>query len=366
MHWLWRDVRLLFRRAIKEYVDDRCTQVAAGISYYVFFSIFPLAIFLVTVFGQIMRDERVKQRVINALLDTIPLAPAQGRQELEQALEGVSTDVSLLGLLSIVGLIWAASAMMTAFRNALNIAWDTDYRRPALQGKLLDIFMIFVVGILVALSIAATAIRPYVAASVDAVAVEIGPAGALLLAGLWLLTVLVPIIVSFFIFSSLYRFVPAVKTTFTEVWPGALTAAIGFEIAKTGFTIYLQNFANYNEIYGSLGAVVVFMLFIFIAANVMLLGAEVASEWPRVRAGHYDAVISHQLDEEIEEQPLHEQLGEILRQSLFGPEGAPEHVDEEEIQERERQQAEARAREIARLREAESADEASESQADRQ
>lgn len=355
LRWWWKDLKVLVQRSVTEFADDRCTQIAASISYYVFFSIFPLAIFLVTIFGQVLRNEKVKQQVIDALLEVIPLAPAEGRQELEQVLAGVTTNVSLLGLLSVVGLIWSASAMMGALRNAMNIAWDTDFRRPPIRGKIIDIFMVLIVGLLVAVSLAATGLRPFVQDWITDVGQYLPFLESILQGAMWLATFLIPILVSFLIFSSIYRFVPAVATSFDEIWPGALFAAVTFEIAKVGFAFYIRNFGDYNAIYGSLGAVVVFMLFIFIAANILLMGAEIASEWPRVLAGHYDRGLPERPEEE-EEPPFRTRVRALVYQAFFISE-SPEHVDDDLIEERARQRSEIRARQIARLREMERAPE---------
>jgi hypothetical protein len=142
------------------------------------------------------------------------------------------------------------------------------------------------------------------------------------------------VIVSFAIFAALYRFVPAVNTTFNEIWPGALFAATAFELAKIGFSFYIRNFGNYNAVYGSLGAVIVFMLFIFIAANVLLMGAEIASEWPRVRAGHYDRGLPASTPRV--RQPLGARLQALVRQAVLGSGREVEHVDDREIEERDR------------------------------
>ncbi len=330
----WADVKILARRAVQEFADDRCTQIAASISYYVFFSVFPLSIFLVTIFGQVLRNDDVKDRVIDALMEVVPLTSQDGRAQLEEVLQGVATDLSLLGLLSVVGLIWSASSMMGALRNALNVAWDTQHRRPAIRGKLLDILMVLCVGVLVALSITATAFRPFVQDQITAVADDLGFFGGILRSGMWILTFIIPMIVSFLIFAALYRFVPAVRTSFNEIWPGALFASVAFEVAKVGFSFYLRNFGNYNAIYGSLGAVIVFMLFIFIAANVLLMGAEVASEWPRVRAGHYDRGMPTR--EPQSKIPRGERLRALLRQAVLGSGETAEHVEDHEIEERNR------------------------------
>lgn len=339
----WADVKVLAKRAVQEFTDDRCTQIAASISYYVFFSVFPLIIFLVTLFGQVLRNQNVRERVIDALMEVVPLAPEEGREQLDQILSGVATDLSLLGLLSIVGLIWSASAMMAALRGALNVAWDTTHRRTPVRGKIVDILMVLMVGLLIGVSIAATTVRPFVQSEIRAAADDLSFLGSVMRFGMWSLTFLIPIVVSFLIFTALFRFVPAVKTSFDEIWPGALFSAIAFELAKVGFSFYIRNFGNYNAIYGSLGAVIVFMLFIFVAANVLLMGAEIASEWPRVRAGHYDrGMPERKADENI---AFGERLRILLRQAVLGSGDEIEHVEDEDIEERnERRRARARAR----------------------
>lgn len=310
-HLLRRDVRLLVRRAVTEFVDDRCTQMASSISYWVFFSIFPLAIFLVTVLGQFLRDEGLRERVIDALLGVIPLAPVEGRRQIERVLDGVSTDVSLLGLVSILGLIWSASAMMTAIRTSVNVAWNHGYRRPAVRGKLVDILMVFVVGLLVVLSLVATTLMRIGAEVAEAISII--PLGWVW----WLVGLLLPFVVSFVIFTLVYVFVPAVPVRMREVWPGALVAALLFELAKHGFAFYVTNFGNYNAIYGSLGAIIVFMVFIYLAANILLFGAEIASEWPRVRAGHYSDLQAQAVEEEDDDRTTFERVRDLASSLIF-------------------------------------------------
>ena len=279
-----RDTPLLFKRAVSEFLDDRCTQMASSISFWVFFSIFPLAIFLVTALGQFLRDENLKARVTDSLVEYLPLAPVEGRQQIESVLQGVSTDVSLLGFFSVLGLIWSASAMMSAIRVSINVAWDHGFRRPALRGKLMDIGMVFILGILVFLSlIATTIVRMGTNIVQDIRFVPLGWSWSLL-------SIFSPFLISVLIFTLIYRFVPIIPVRFSEIWPGVLFASVAFELAKHGFTFYVANFGNYNAIYGSIGAIIVFLMFVYLAANILLFGAELASEWPRVCAGHYDAV----------------------------------------------------------------------------
>jgi hypothetical protein len=93
---------------------------------------------------------------------------------------------------------------------------------------------------------------------------------------------LAPIIISLTIFALLFRLVPARDTHLRDTWPGVVVASAGFEAAKAGFSVYLENFSRYDAIYASLGSVIAFLVFVWVAANVLLLGAEVASEYPRL------------------------------------------------------------------------------------
>ena len=86
----------------------------------------------------------------------------------------------------------------------------------------------------------------------------------------------------------LYCIVPAARVRPRDVWPGALAAAVLFDVAKIGFSIYLEHFSSYDLVYGSLGAVASFLVWLYLGASIMLFGAEVASEYPRVRRGDYD------------------------------------------------------------------------------
>jgi membrane protein len=93
------------------------------------------------------------------------------------------------------------------------------------------------------------------------------------------------------------------------VWPGILLAAVGYELAKRGFALYLENFGNYSAVYGSLGAVITFLVFIYIAAMVFLMGAEFAALWPRVRRGEFD--------DSGEGKPFGEEVRGFLRGLVF-------------------------------------------------
>jgi YihY family inner membrane protein len=101
----------------------------------------------------------------------------------------------------------------------------------------------------------------------------------------WILpAVLLPLLLSFAAFLLLYWLVPAGHRHPREVWHGALLAAAVFEVTKSLFGIYLQNFSNYDVVFGSLGAVAAFLFAVYVSAGIMLFGAEVAAEYPKLGA----------------------------------------------------------------------------------
>jgi membrane protein len=84
------------------------------------------------------------------------------------------------------------------------------------------------------------------------------------------------------VFLLLYKLIPNTRTYWRNVWPGALTAAILFEIARTLFIFYLEHYANYQLIYGSIASIIVLLVWIFYSAFIMVLGAEFTYQYSRM------------------------------------------------------------------------------------
>jgi membrane protein len=289
LSWWWSDARLLAARAVSEFFDDHCPKLAAAISYYVLFSIFPLAILIVSASGAILGgDPEVRATVADHLVNALPWADAGARRGLETSLARVAAGSTTFGVLGIVGLAWSASMMMGALRHAINQAWDVEMHRPFLRGKIVDLGMVLGIAVILNLSFGVTLLMQVARRVSERLALVLGPLGTGATLGVELLAVLLPLVLTFSCFVLVYRFLPNVRTRVAYVWPGALAAALLFEVAKNGLALYLRHFADYDRVYGSLGAVVVFLLFVYVGANVVLFGAEIASEWPRIIHGHYD------------------------------------------------------------------------------
>jgi membrane protein len=336
---------LLARRTVHEYGEDNCGHMAAAISYYVLFSIVPLAVFLVSIFGLVVRSDRLQRDVSNRIVDVLDVKPGDATLrptvaaterfgdaaviQIERSLSGLSQeelnslaarieagesvdvggrtlsadDLSIardnivvdtvrgvsrvsgaLTLTGLIGIAWSASAMFSAIRRSLNIAWDTDVKRPIVQQKILDLAMVLGLGVLLGLSIACTTALRILRHLSDSSLGPLSSGTGFVWSGLPLV---LPAALTFLVFLIVYRVVPNVTHGWRDVWLGALLATVLFEVLKNGFAIYIANFGNFDAVYGSLGVLLLFMLWTYFAASILLLGAELASEYPRVLSEAY-------------------------------------------------------------------------------
>ena len=116
-------------RAVEDLFRDRCPQYAASISFHVLFSLFPLTIVLVSVFGLVLQDEELRQRVISELLDVLPVSE-EGQANVQSSIEGIASPLSAIGFISLIALLWGASGMMASIRIGLEAALKVDRGRP--------------------------------------------------------------------------------------------------------------------------------------------------------------------------------------------------------------------------------------------
>ena len=305
----------LSKRTGQEFGADGCTNLAAAISYYVLFSLIPLLIFLVSVFGFLVRDSDLQQEVIDRVMQATPLDPDEGENLVTDTIESVSRVSGALTIVGILGTAWSASAMFGAVRRALNIVWKAELRRPVVQQKLIDLTLVAGFGALLGASIAGTAaLRAMRELSDEA----LGP----LSTGtgfFWdIVPLALPAVLTFAVFLMVYRYVPNAPVRFRDAWPGALLAAVLFELLKIGFTIYVANFNNYDLVYGSLGAVMLFLLWTYLSTNILLLGAELSCQYGRLVRGEYAEALAQP------GRPLMEELRRFVRGLFFRERAEPE------------------------------------------
>jgi membrane protein len=261
-------------RAIEDLFRDRLPQYAASIAFHVLFSLFPLTIVLVSIFGLVLQDDDLRQRVIDELVDLLPVSES-GQENVADSIEGIATPLSAIGLVSLVALLWGASGMMTSLRVGLETALDVENGRPAAHAKLVDFALLGIVGLLVLLVIGLSTIvavfAGYVDRAADSLGLDVSPS-FLVRDGFQLLVIAVLTL-------GLYRFVPARKLRTRGAIAGAILTSLLAWGATKALAIFFADFSRYNLIYGSLAGVMTFLFYVYVVALILLLGAEFASAW---------------------------------------------------------------------------------------
>lgn len=274
--WIRRHVYPLdvLIRAVQQFLNDNAMTYAAATSYYVLFSLFPTMIFIVTVFGFVVRDPELQEQVVATIVNVVP-AGFDVRREINEVISSVSQASSpLLLIAGLLGTAWTASNMFAALRRALNRSFNVEQKRNFLVGRLMDMLNLPLIMLLALVSVAATAAVRILEAQLTEWFYETELSS-------WTWSVayfLVPYVISFMVFLMVYRVLPNARFPFRYLAIGAAFTAIGFELVKGGFSLYVTNFGSYQEVYGALGGVVAFLFFVFIQSNVVIFGGAITAQ----------------------------------------------------------------------------------------
>ena len=267
----WRDIAMRVKDQLSE---DNVDMVAAGVAFYLFFSIFPALLAGLSIYGLFADPAQVAQQ-IQALAAYLP---GEAREVIGEQLTRIA-DASGQALgwsaaISIVVALWSATKGVKALMTAFNITYDEAEKRGFFKFNLIAIALtlfILVFGLVVLVIVAV--IPPLLSAlNLDALIHWI-----VTLARWPILFVLVMVVLAF-----LYRFAPSrEQPRWRWATPGAFLATALWLLASLAFSLYVSNFADYNATYGTLAAVVILLFWFYITAYVVLLGAELNCEMER-------------------------------------------------------------------------------------
>jgi membrane protein len=264
----WRDIALRIKDQVSK---DNVDIVAAGVAFYALMAIFPALIALLSLYGWFADPAQVEQQV-TSLTGVMP----QNVQSLltTQMRDIASGAESTLGVGAIAGFLftlWSASKGMKALFTALNIAYDEEEKRGFITFNALAI--VLTLGALV-FGIVAFALIAVLPALLGHLGLQAIASVAVSLVRWPLLAVAVMVALAV-----LYRYGPSRdKPQWTWVSWGAVVATVLWLVTSILFSVYVSNFGSYNETYGSLGAVVVFLMWLYLSAFIVLIGAELNSE----------------------------------------------------------------------------------------
>lgn len=244
---------------------------AAALAYYFFLALFPGLLFLFTVFGFIVgNNPAVGQRVNQWLAGMMPGAASQlVNQTIQQTALHAAGWMMVVG---IIGALWSGSGGISSLMTTLNFAYDVKETRPWWKARAISLGLTIATGILILAGILITILGGFL---LNQIGGAVGLGGAV--STLWQYgQYVVAFIFVVIAFGLLYRFAPNLKNPkWHWVTPGAVVGVALWVIASIGFRIYLHFFNSYAKTYGSLGAVIVLLLWFYITGLAILIGAEV-------------------------------------------------------------------------------------------
>ncbi len=269
----------VLKRSVKEFQEDKLTDWAAALTYYGVLAIFPALLVLVSVLGLI--GESATQPLIDNLSE---VAPGPAQEILTNALENLQGSGGTAGVVFVIGLLgalWSASGYVGAFMRASNTIYDIEEGRPLWKTLPLRVGLTILLLALVVISALGVVLTGGIAKEAGSV-VGVGDTAV----SVWNIAKWpVILLVVSFMFAVLYWAAPNVKQPgFRWLSPGGILAVIGWIIASAAFAFYVSNFASYNKTYGTIGGMIVFLVWLWLSNVMVLLGAELNAELERGRA----------------------------------------------------------------------------------
>lgn len=263
----WKDIAW---RTYQEIGHDRLPSVAGGVTFFTLLALFPAIGVFVSLYG-IFADLYAVQRQLDELSTVFPqeVISIVGDQMLLLASRPPAT-LSLAFLVSLALSVWSANAGMKALFEGLNIAYDEDEKRHFVKRTALTYGFTFGALVFLVLMTAILVAAPLV----------FDRLGLQQLAAIWIpLRWLCLLLLAIFAFTIVYRYAPCrARPRWQWVVVGASAAAVFWLGGSLGFSWYLNNIAHFDVTYGSLGAVVAFMTWIWFSVMVVLVGAEFNAE----------------------------------------------------------------------------------------
>jgi membrane protein len=264
-------------RGIDHYLSDYGPQYAAAISYKAIFAVIPLLTFAITVVGAVLQDDTRRQQVIDEITDALPLSEEAGA-DIDRLISQIPSPWSLLGIASLLVVLWSASGVMGSLRVALSVASEAPTASYA-RNKLTDIVLVLVVTVLLVVASVVNIVHGTLSQWTDEISGELrmswlAPVVDSVVSGFLLPAVLL-VGASAFIF----WFVPPVRVPWRYLAVAAVLAGVALQVIQLALAWWLSWTASSNFAAGVIGAVLGFLFTVYISANAFLVVGELMYAW---------------------------------------------------------------------------------------
>jgi membrane protein len=271
----------LWRGFLGFYRSDNLTY-AASIAYYALLSLFPFSMLAISILGSATAGERDRAVVLTFVLQYFP----KQFEFITAQLDSFRMQSVTFGVAGTVALVWGALGVFGAISTAVNYAWGVEKARPYWKHQLFSFLMMMVAGALLVAALLLVSASNIVGATWFADVLSRFP-GLLVLRGLALRNAATALFV--LVVGLVFYFVPNAKVRFRDVWIGAFLTGLLWKAALQGFSWYMRDMTRFTRVNGSIAAVVVFLVWVYLQAVILLYGAEFTAAYARLLRGRSDA-----------------------------------------------------------------------------
>jgi membrane protein len=264
------------------YSSDNLTY-AASIAYYALLSLFPFFLLAFALLGKATADANDRNAVLDFVLRYFP----QQFEFITGQLDAFRTSRFTLGVGGTIALVWGALGVFGAISTAVNYAWGVEKQRSFWKHRLFSFVMLLVAGLILLIALLLVSATQMVGASWFAGVLVRFPGLSILRSFTvrYATTLLFIVVVGF-----VYYFVPNAKVRFRDVWIGAIVTGLLWKGALEGFSWYMHDMTRFTRVNGSIAAVIVFLVWVYIQAVILLYGVEFTAAYARLRRGRPDEI----------------------------------------------------------------------------
>ena len=261
----------IIKRTFLSFSVNHGPQAAAGIAYYALFSLFPALILLVIFGSYFLESSVVQEQILTWTEEVVPIAVPLINQNITRLFELRNA----FGIVAILGLFWSATGVFNSVAVNVNLAYPEAPQRNFLENRIVALGIFGILAGLLLLNVLSTTLFQFIPDLNVPFIKELQAFDSFL----WrAFSLFVPLVFSFLLFWALYYWLPKTNVQPKAAALGALISSIIWRLATVFFTNYLgSSIRRYEIIYGSLGSVVLLMMFIYITSYITLLGAHLTS-----------------------------------------------------------------------------------------
>jgi len=264
------------------YNSDNLTY-AASIAYYALLSLFPFFLLALALLGRVTADAADRNEVLEFVLRYFP----RQFDFITTQLDGFRSNTITIGVAGTIALVWGALGVFGAISTAVNYAWGVEKQRSFWKHKLVSFVMLLISALILLIALLLVSASQVVGATWFAGVLAHFP-GLLVLRSLTIrnaTTLLFILVVGF-----VYYFVPNARVRFRDVWIGALVTGLLWKGALEAFSWYMRDMSRFTRVNGSIAAVVVFLVWVYLQAVILLYGVEFTAAYARLRRGRPEQV----------------------------------------------------------------------------